>query len=528
MAECPYRLELAKSGRSTCVASKEPIEKGELRFGTLVLMGGKGSYKWRKLACITAKQVANIKTSLGGPEKVDGYEELSAEQQAAVIKAFEAAAAPTAAPGSSPDDGSPPVKKARRGAKVVEPTGLEGSKSSASSSCSTPPPAGDASTPPKPAPDLMEAAHKLIDMAKDGAWAAVYEALNLRPELIDVRPEVREYTALHQAAFLGNDAAVLALLDLHGADPNLCTRTGKTAADVALEQGHDKVAALLAGRVKCRAATGEMLTPEKVPMATASTASVGPRSAPTLAADAPEWQAVHKLIDLARDAHWEELYSVLDVQPELVNLRPSVREYSVLHQAAFHGCEKVVNILIDKYGADLELESKYGEKALGIARAHGHKSLVKLLSPPEPADAVEEQAEDEDFDMVQMPDGSWKVITKTREEAPPAAATGHVTPIPALTAEVVQAAHKLIDLARDASWEEVFLMLDEHRELVNVRPVVREYSVLHQAAWYGDEEAVAALMNKYGADAKLLSKLGKSVVEVAKEQGHEQLLGLLS
>lgn len=249
------------------------------------------------------------------------------------------------------------------------------------------------------------------------------------------------------------------------------------------------------------------------------------------------------MIDCARDGSWDQLYKELEAHGELVNVRPLPREYTVLHQAVFHGEEEVVNTLIGKFRADPDVLSKYGEKAVDVAKARGHKNLVKSLKKLASQTEVGADGEADDFDLVQMPDGSWKVVSHesaaTGEAAAPSGPAcvasvvapvfpGGITPVPTLTQEVTKASHVLIDLAKKGSWEEIFSELDKHRELVNVRPALREYSVLQQAAWLGHEDAVTVLMEKYGADPEQHTKLGKSSAEVAEGQGHHKLAKAIS
>ena len=58
-----YRVELAKSDRSTCTHCSDKIEHGSVRFGSL--MKNFGSYSWRHLACVTERQIKNIDQYLG-------------------------------------------------------------------------------------------------------------------------------------------------------------------------------------------------------------------------------------------------------------------------------------------------------------------------------------------------------------------------------------------------------------------------------------------------------------------------------
>lgn len=113
------------------------------------------------------------------------------------------------------------------------------------------------------------------------------------------------------------------------------------------------------------------------------------------------------------------------------------------------------------------------------------------------------------------------VYTPTESDSATASASSSltVTAVPAMSLAITCAAHNLLDLAKAAKWPEIYKILDKQRELVNVRPEVREYAVLHQAAWHGSEEAVHILMDKYGANPLLLSKSGKCAAQVATDKG---------
>lgn len=113
-APVPYRVEPAKSGRSFCKISKELIEKGEIRFGSLVEMGGHASYHWRKLSALTPKVLKNVEAKVGDASKLDGYADLSAKEQGQVQKAFKQAAGK----GVKLDKEKEKVAKAKAGAKA--------------------------------------------------------------------------------------------------------------------------------------------------------------------------------------------------------------------------------------------------------------------------------------------------------------------------------------------------------------------------------------------------------------------------
>ncbi|KAJ7367800.1 hypothetical protein DFH08DRAFT_5992 [Mycena albidolilacea] len=88
-----YRLEYAVSGRAKCKGAKPcngtTIGKGELRLGTLVEVMGKTSFAWRHYYCISKKVFSNMKKIHEDSSEVDGFEDLSEEDQARFSKAFE-------------------------------------------------------------------------------------------------------------------------------------------------------------------------------------------------------------------------------------------------------------------------------------------------------------------------------------------------------------------------------------------------------------------------------------------------------
>jgi len=738
MTDAPYRVEAAKSGRSMCTVSKEHIEKGDLRLGSFVSMGGSGSYKWRKLSCITSRVAANITKELGGPMNIDGFNEISPEQQAEVLKAFEVASLGGAAGAGAPTVGTisavpaaPKAKakakgkgKAKAKAKTADVTVTGGAAGSSSSSTL---PGGLVVPPPLATPTVLTAAHEAIDLAKAANWIGVYKALSLQPGLVNVRPDVREFAVLHQAAFHGDVAAVAGLLDYYGADPGICTKFGQTAVDVAVQHGHEAVAEIIAkrltvaGETDSLASTDEVsgsameLTPEKPPK--------GPSKVPLAAGN--EVKTAHAAIDLAKDGRWSDLFALLDKRRDILDLRPDVREYGILHQAAFHGCKDAVRTLIDKYGADVAQRTRHGLTAQDVADERGHAEVAEIIALHSKG-TVADEAED-DFKMVQMPDGTWKVqmvgakaggtscsssaleakpaetevsdsptklpVAATNDDTPPTkkariAATGtephgssasaasatcpgalpdprvdehfpeakscHIyegeggpwncrltrkgfgssgticilqllrrmsptedwfvwmrsgsatakgshealhfseaagatatfrakflektgnnwerrasfkpffgkfmyseepgavdisasvsstaagasasasasgsgpTPQPeVLTEEILQAAHGIIDLAKAGKWKDLYSALERRRELVNVRPAVREFAALHQAAFYGSVDAVHTLVGKYGADPAMGTKLGVTSAEVARGAGHGSVADIL-
>ncbi|KAF2191196.1 zf-PARP-domain-containing protein [Zopfia rhizophila CBS 207.26] len=91
----PYRVELAKQSRAGCKGTqckkeKIKIDKGELRFGSLVTIDEHTSWAWKHWGCTTPAQIANLKEESGGDtDMVDGFDELPEELQAKVTDALE-------------------------------------------------------------------------------------------------------------------------------------------------------------------------------------------------------------------------------------------------------------------------------------------------------------------------------------------------------------------------------------------------------------------------------------------------------
>ncbi|CAE8614806.1 unnamed protein product [Polarella glacialis] len=73
-------------------------------------------------------------------------------------------------------------------------------------------------------------------------------------------------------------------------------------------------------------------------------------------------------------------FEMLEKSPMLVNECPPVFDYAVLHRAVIDGNLEVVGTLINRYHADPDVLSRYGEKALEMAKNLGHKDLYCILA----------------------------------------------------------------------------------------------------------------------------------------------------
>lgn len=276
----PYRVEPAKSGRSFCKITKELIAKGEVRFGSLVEMGGHESYHWRKLSALTPKVIKNVQDKVGDVTQIDGYAELSPKEQKQVDKAFVQAQAK----GVKLDKEKEKLAKAKAAAKAKKEKAKEAkakakakalaakakakakalaakakASGKAKAKAKAKPPADTGAEPPakkqraegssgsartsEPDAKTIAVAHQAIDLAKAAKWRDLFVLLKKSAEgIVNVRPEVRDFGCLHQAAFHGSMVSVNQLIETFGADVLLPTKKGLFAADVARQQGHEAVA----------------------------------------------------------------------------------------------------------------------------------------------------------------------------------------------------------------------------------------------------------------------------------------------
>merc|ERR1712188_89107 len=94
-----------------------------------------------------------------------------------------------------------------------------------------------------PMPPSLAEQHQFLDYAKSFNFQMVRALVEQDPTYTNVQPSGR-WTALHQACYTGDAGMVKFLLD-RGADVKVTTRDKQTPADVAVQQGHPNVKALL-------------------------------------------------------------------------------------------------------------------------------------------------------------------------------------------------------------------------------------------------------------------------------------------
>jgi hypothetical protein len=99
-----------------------------------------------------------------------------------------------------------------------------------------------------------------------------------------------------------------------------------------------------------------------------------------------------------------------------------------------------------------------------------------------------------------------------------------------LQADALKVRDSLADAAKNYAWEEVFRIIDENEDLLNVARLGGGslYAPLHQAAYSGASVLVAKRLIEMGAWRTLQNARGERPVDVADRQGHKHLLEVLT
>jgi len=88
-----YKLEYCPNNRAACKGPAPckgtKLNKGEIRFGTVVDFRGNKSMSYRHYGCITAKVWTNLKKAYGAPEEIEGFDELNDTDKEKFRKAWE-------------------------------------------------------------------------------------------------------------------------------------------------------------------------------------------------------------------------------------------------------------------------------------------------------------------------------------------------------------------------------------------------------------------------------------------------------
>ena len=193
----------------------------------------------------------------------------------------------------------------------------------------------------------------VLQAVKDGAFDKFAKLLKSQTHLsfedFNSLPPGRTFGVVHQIAFHGNRAALEAILTAHPrVDLKMLTKDGKTAEEVAVEEGTD---ASFLGFLR----------------------------------DCMRRQGVHELVSAAQAGEWEKFSALLassSVVAAELNTVPIGRKWGVIHQVSYWGEEGVLQTLVaDHPTLDLELktEDDAPQTPLNIAQDRGHKAYCAAL-----------------------------------------------------------------------------------------------------------------------------------------------------
>lgn len=99
----------------------------------------------------------------------------------------------------------------------------------------------------------------------------------------------------------------------------------------------------------------------------------------------------HDFLDAAKGFQWDNVKSMLETTPDLINVQPCGR-WTALHQAAYEGNAEVAKYLLEK-GASLTATNRGGKTALQVAKNAGVKAVLTDKPTAEPAAEPAEAAE---------------------------------------------------------------------------------------------------------------------------------------
>eukprot|EP00933_Yihiella_yeosuensis_P069952 TRINITY_DN7713_c1_g1_i2.p1 TRINITY_DN7713_c1_g1~~TRINITY_DN7713_c1_g1_i2.p1 ORF type:complete len:811 (-),score=203.45 TRINITY_DN7713_c1_g1_i2:87-2483(-) len=315
-------------------------------------------------------------------------------------------------------------------------------------------------------PDTSEL-EDLISAAKEQEWNKVWKILKKHPLYVNMRPPHRKYAAIHQAAYGGNVKVCQKIVENFRGDPALKTKDGQTPEEVATENGNSEAAAFLA---EAAHAWAGLYQPPKKKF------KRGP-DVPEVAETGHEallLKKANQAIDFAKWEQWKEMFDVIASCPACQNVRPEYRAYGVIHQAAYSGDVDVLRKLVEG-GADSALLTQDKKTPLQVAESEGNLEASKYLETLKVAGGIDDV--------------------------------------------LIREAHNVIDAAKDGDWERTIALLSASpnpEQLVNTRPAVRLYGVLHQAAFHGDIEILRKLLEDFKANVKLLTKDGQTALQIAQ------------
>lgn len=324
-------------------------------------------------------------------------------------------------------------------------------------------------------PDTSEL-EDFIAAAKEGEWEQMREILGRHPGYVNMRPPYRRYGAIHQACYHGDAEIVRELVKTWSADFLLKTKDDQTPEEVAQENGSDEVVTCL--QEFAAQNDDEESEVEEPPMKML-------RGGGGCELDAEQlMEKANEAIEHAKWERWDDMFEIFDVYPGCQNMRPEFRKYAAIHQVVFAGNVETLQRMVDS-GANPGLLTRDKETPLQVAEQVGQAEVAEYLNTLE---------------------------------------------VSAEAAALLQQAHQVIDAAKEGKWDATFDLLkgfSNPEQVVNTRPSVRQYGVLHQAAFHGDIEVLRRLLEDYKANVKLLTKDGKTALQIAESAGQEAAIKYL-
>jgi hypothetical protein len=85
----------------------------------------------------------------------------------------------------------------------------------------------------------------------------------------------------------------------------------------------------------------------------------------------------HEFLDLAKNFNWEEVGRRINAKPAIVGVQPC-RRWSALHQAAFSGDAKAVQLLLD-WKAPIDAQTLDGKTPRAVAEEKKNASVISVL-----------------------------------------------------------------------------------------------------------------------------------------------------
>lgn len=239
---------------------------------------------------------------------------------------------------------------------------------------------------------------EFVQFAKEFDWDRVFAILEQHPGYINMRPELRRFSAIHQAAYAGHGHIVKKMVEEYGANPVLLTADGITPAAVAAGEDNMEIAEYLAGasmKMRGNAPRRRRFEPPPIDQALIDKA--------------------HELIEHAKWGRWDDMLAVADERRDCINIRPEARRYAAIHQVAFDGDVEIMRQLVRRK-ADIHLMTRDRQTALQIARNHSCNDIVDYLLELDPSCSLDQSVVHSIIDAAR--DAEWDTMFQLLQENP--------------------------------------------------------------------------------------------------------------